>query len=473
MRSNLLRTFAYLRPYRFRVALGVGLTLLMTLSNFPGPLIVQYFIDEVVGKARWEQLYLVLILIIGRHFIRGVLSYFLTYTISYLGQRIIFDLRRAVFDHLQKLSLSFYDKKQTGKIMTRVIDDVSTVQSMISGQFITAFTDVITLGVVVGMLFYKNWTLALISVTVIPFYLANYRYFRTRLRAVSRRIRESWDRVFAGVQETIAGVFVVKTFAQEEREAETFRAGTWDTMHLSMEQNRTSIVFSAVAASISGLGTALVLWYGGFEVIRGNLTTGQLMAFYWFLGFLYDPAVRLTELNSTLQQSIVSIDRVFEVLDTKPDVEDEGTLVLPKIEGRVTFRNVCFGYSPDVFVLDRINVEVEPGMMVALVGHTGCGKTTLVNLIPRFYDPVIGTVLIDDYDIREVTLDSLRAQIGIVLQESILFDETIRNNIRYGKLDATDDEIHAAATIANIHDYIVSLPDGYATKIGDEGMTLS
>lgn len=473
MDSDWRRILAYIQPYRFRVALGILFTLLLTLSNFPLPLILQYLIDEVIARARWAQLNLVLFLILSLHLIRGIFSFCQTYTISYLGQRIVFDLRRQLFDHLQGLSLSYYDKKQTGKIMSRVMDDVSNIQSMMSNQFIRAFTDFITLGAVIGFLVYKNWELALISISVIPFYVANRHYYRPRIRAISTEIRASWDRIFGTVQETMAGVYVVKAFSQEDRETEAFRQSTWDNMHLSMDQQKISIRFSTIAGSISGLGTALVLGYGGYAVIQGSLTTGELMAFYGLVGFLFGPAARIAELSARFQESLVSVERVFEILDTRSDIEDAGVIVLPRIQGRVTFRDVCFGYSPDTFVLDDINLDIDPGMTVALVGHTGCGKTTLVNLIPRFYDPVIGAVLIDDYDIRDVTVASLRAQIGIVLQESTLFDETIRNNIRYGKLDATDREIEHAAKVANIHDYIVSLPDGYDTQLGDEGVTLS
>ncbi|MBT5872289.1 MAG: ABC transporter ATP-binding protein, partial [Candidatus Latescibacteria bacterium] len=208
-------------------------------------------------------------------------------------------------------------------------------------------------------------------------------------------------------------------------------------------------------------------------VIKGALTPGALIAFYGLVGFLFGPAVRIANLSARIQENMVSIERVFEILDTKPDVEDDGMTPLPAVDGRVSFKSLCFGYSPDTFVLDDISLIVEPGMTVALVGHTGCGKTTLVNLIPRFYDPVLGDLLIDDYDVRDVPIELLRAQIGIVLQESVLFDETIRNNIRYGKQDATDEQIEEAARIANIHDYIITLPDGYETRLGDEGITLS
>ena len=473
MDSDWRRVFAYLKPYRFRVSLGILFTFLLTLGNLPLPLIMQYFIDEVIAQARWEQLNLILLLILGLHLFRGLFSYFQTYTITLLGQRLVFDLRRQLFDHLQKLSLSYYDKKQTGKIMSRVMDDVNGIQSLLSSRFIQALTDFITLFAVLGLLFYKNWALTLVSISVVPFYVVNRQYFRKRIRNISRQMRESWDRIFGAVQETVAGVFVVKAFAQEERETESFRESTWDNMGLAMNQQRMMIRFSTIAGTISGVGTALVLWYGGYEVIHDRLTTGGLMAFYGLVGFLYGPAVRIADLSARIQESLVSIERVFEILDTKPDVEDDGTRLLPRIEGRVTFRDMCFGYSPDNFVLDSINLDIDPGMTVALVGHTGCGKTTIVNLIPRFYDPVLGAVLIDDYDIRDVTVESLRAQIGIVLQESVLFDETIRNNIRYGKLDATDDEIVEAAKIANIHDYILSLPDGYDARLGDDGLTLS
>jgi ATP-binding cassette, subfamily B, bacterial MsbA len=473
MQTDWRRILTYIRPYRSRVILGTCFTLLLSLSNLPLPLIMQYLIDDVIRAGQWAQLNFVLIMILSLHVIRGLFSFFQTYTITYLGQRLVLDIRHQLFDHLQKLSLSYYDKKQTGKIMSRVMDDVTNIQSMLSSQFITAFTDFVTLFVVIGLLFYKNWALALMSISVVPFYIANRQYFKPRIRLMSQGIRASWDRIFGSVQETMSAVYVVKAFAQEERETKDFEMSTWENTDLNLERASVSIKFSAIAGSISGLGTALVLWYGGYSVIQLEMSTGELIAFYGLVGFLYGPAVRLATLSANIQESLVSVDRVFEILNTKPDVEDEGEIRLPRIKGHVELRNICFGYSPDQFVLDSINLDIEPGMTVAFVGHTGCGKTTLVNIIPRFYDPILGTILIDDYDSRDVTIESLRAQIGIVLQESVLFDASIRNNIRYGKMDASDEEVEQAAQVANIHDYITSLPDGYETRLGEEGTTLS
>lgn len=473
MQSDWRRLLAYIRPYRSRVIFGTCFTLLLSLSNLPLPLIMQYFIDEVLIAGQWAQLNLILMMILGLHVVRGLFSFFQTYTITLLGQRLVLDLRHFLFDHLQKLSLSYYDKKQTGKIMSRVMDDVTSIQSMLSRQVIRAFTDFVTLFVVIGLLFHKNWALALMSISVVPFYIANRQYFKPKIRSISRDIRESWDHIFGSVQETMAGVYVVKAFSQEERETHEFELSTWDNTELSMGRQFMAVKFSAIAGIISGLGTSLVLWYGGYAAVQGTMTIGELMAFYGLVGFLYNPAVRLATLSANIQESLVSVERVFEILDTKPDVEDDGISRLPRIKGHVEFRDVCFGYSPDQFVLDTINLDVKPGMTVALVGHTGCGKTTLVNIIPRFYDPILGSVFIDDYDTRDVRIESLREQIGIVLQESVLFDETIRNNIAYGKMDASDGEVEHAAQVANIHDYIISLPDGYDTRLGDEGMILS
>ena len=473
MQSDWRRLLAYIRPYRSRVIFGTCFTLLLSLSNLPLPLIMQYFIDEVLIAEQWAQLNLILMMILGLHVVRGLFSFLQTYTITYLGQRLVLDLRHLLFDHLQKLSLSYYDKKQTGKIMSRVMDDVTSIQSMLSSQVIRAFTDFVTLFVVIGLLFYKNWALALMSISVVPFYIANRQYFKPKIRLISREIRESWDHIFGSVQETMAGVYVVKAFSQEERETHEFEVSTWDNTELSMGRQFMAVRFSAIAGIISGLGTSLVLWYGGYTAVQGTMTIGELMAFYGLVGFLYGPAVRLATLSANIQASLVSVERVFEILDTKPDVEDGGISRLPRIKGHVEFRDVCFGYNPDQFVLDSINLDVKPGMTVALVGHTGCGKTTLVNIIPRFYDPILGSVFIDDYDTRDVRIESLREQIGIVLQESVLFDETIRKNIAYGKMDASDGEVEHAAQVANIHDYIISLPDGYGTRLGDEGMILS
>ncbi|MCD6166139.1 hypothetical protein B5M50_02550 [candidate division KSB1 bacterium 4484_219] len=471
--SKFKRLSIYIKPYWSKMALAMGTTLLLTLTNIPVPLLVKYLVDDVLAKGNWAGLNIVFFGIVLVFLVKGGLSFLLTYLITFLGQRLVLDLRRQIYRHLQRLSLSFYDRERTGKIISRIIDDVDLVQTLISNYIITIFTDVVTLGVILFIIFRMNWQLSLVCLSVLPFYVINYRMFIQKIKSASQRTREKMDEILGNLGEKLTGVSVIKAFGKEEHEIRLFQEQNLERFGLRMRQGVLNIYLSSTAGLISGLGTALALSFGGYQVFQGALTVGGLMAFYSYIGFLYNPAVRLSEVNSMIQQGVVSLNRIFEILDTMPDVEDKASVILPRIKGRVQFKNVYFGYSPDQFILKNINLDVHPGQLIALVGHTGSGKTTIVNLIPRFYDPILGSVLVDGYDIRKVQLNSLRQQIGIVLQESVLFDGTIADNIRYGKLTATQEEIEKAAKTANIHDFIVSLPEGYQTKVGKDGLKLS
>ncbi len=472
--NNFSRLLSYLKPYRTRVGIAVGLMLLVTLTALPMPRITQYVIDDVLPKKQFHALNYVFLMVVLLYLIRGTISFLLNYLISWLGQRIVFDLRFQSYRHINRLSLSYYDKRQTGKIMARVIDDINVIQYMITGGFVTLITDILTLVVVIPVVFWMDWRLALISITVVPIYVACYKLFLKKIRRLSEQLREKWDALLGALQEKITGITVVKAFARETHETERFMYTVQDNFSLGMQQAKLNRTLGVVATVIRAVGTGLIFWVGTKLVLGEQLQPGELIAFVGYIGYLYDPSVRLVDFNIQAQWAGAAMDRVFETLDTRPEITDAPNAVtIREMKGAVEFKNVTFGYEADSPVLRNINLNVEPGKVVAIVGPSGAGKTSLVNLIARFYDVSEGAVLIDGVDVRQIRLESIRRQIGYVSQESLLFSVSIRENIAYGNKEATDEQIIQAAKDADLHDFITSLPDGYDTKIGEDGIKMS
>lgn len=472
--SNLKRLFGYLKPYRARVAAAVVLMILVTASVLPMPKITAWVIDTVLPKKLWGTLNLVFWMVIGLYAIRVLTSFGLDYLLTWLGQRVVFDLRFQSYRHLNRLSLSYYDQRQTGKIMARVIDDINVIQWTISSGVITLLTDILMLFAVLPIIFLMDWRLASIALVIVPTYVAVYKLFLKRIRRISEQLREQWDALNGVLQEKIAGITVVKAFVREDYETERFMKTVQDNFKLGMNQAVMNRVLSLTATLISAVGTGLIYWLGAKLVFGRQLQAGELIAFTGYISYLYGPVLRLVDFNTQAQWAGAAIDRVFETLDTRPEITDApDAIYLRDMKGAVEFRNVTFGYDRNNPVLFDINLKVEPGEVIAIVGPSGAGKTTLVNLIARFYDVNKGEILIDGIDIRKIRLESIRRQIAYVSQESLLFSVTLKENIRYGRTTATDEEIIEAAKLADLHDFIMTLPDGYDTKIGEDGIKLS
>jgi subfamily B ATP-binding cassette protein MsbA len=346
---------------------------------------------------------------------------------------------------------------------------------MITSSTIDLFTNAVTICVIVAILISWHWKLALISFVALPLFAINYHLFIRYIRKIWIRLRDKWSELYGELHESIAGAQVVKAFSQERYESRMFFRSMRETYTHSVDLARTGTLMGGLSQLIAALGSAAILWYGGGEVVRAHLTIGKLMGFIMYLGMLYSPVVVLSTSNEIIQRGLVSAERVFDILDARSSVkEDPDAKPLPAVKGHVVFDHISFSYEPEKLVLDDIVAAVEPGMVVALVGPSGSGKTTLANLIPRFYDPTSGHVLIDGHDIRHVTLRSLRSQIGIVLQETFLFSGTIKDNLRYGRMEATDEQVVQAAIMANAHDFIVKeLPEGYDSEVGERGLRLS
>lgn len=472
--DNLKRLSRYLKPYRVRVAISVALMFLITLSAIPMPLFQKEVLDVAIPHHDIRLLEYIFGGIIALYLARGAVSYALQWIIGWLGQRIVFDMRFQSYRHLQRLSLAYYDGRQPGKIMARLTGDIDVIQNTLTQGVVFLITDLATIVIVLAWLFHLEWRLALLTVCVLPLYVVNYKLLLSRIRLVSVDLRERWERMISQLTEKLSAIAVVKAFARERFETDSFMKTVRDNFRLGMEQTKLNRFLGASSQVIRMSGTAALLWWGGALVVRRQLTAGELFAFYSYLSYLYDPAVRLVDFNVQLQWASAAIDRVFETLDTRPEIADKRDAVyLSSVRGEVRFDHVTFGYGSEKPVLHDVSFAVAPGETIAIVGPSGAGKTTVVNLLARFYDVREGAVLVDGHDVRTVRLEAMRRHIGMVAQETILFSVTLRENIRYGKKEATDAQVIAAATAADLHDFIRGLPDGYDTKIGEDGIKLS
>jgi len=500
------RTLSILRPYRARVALAVFLTLLVTLLQIVPPRIYQMAIDdairpslaaqqrlrevgpatptsaseaeraklrETVARGPDQVLWLAIALVVVVA-VRNLCSYANSFNVTWIGHRFVFDLRFALWRHLQRLSLAFHNQTQTGKIMARATGDIELIQGLIQGQLVTFISDIVTLVAVLGMLFFLEWRLALCILVLVPLYVFSYLTFLKHIREVSNEQRRLYDTMIGQLAEKIAGIQVVKAFVRENWEREEFMKTVREKFSVDLRQVHLNRRLGMVSAIISALGTGVVYAYGGYLVQQGEMTTGRLVAMTFYIGFIFNPAVRVVDFNNSLQWAVAAMDRVFQTLDTRPEVADSpNALPLPTLHGRVEFQDVHFRYVPDQDILQGVTLTVEPGEVLAIIGHSGAGKTTLMNLLMRFYDPTEGAVRVDGHDLRDVRLEGLRRQVSMVAQENVLFSVSLLENIRYGNHDATEEESIRAAKAADLHDFVMSLPDGYQTLIGEEGIKLS
>jgi subfamily B ATP-binding cassette protein MsbA len=413
--------------------------------------------------------------IFGVSVLKAVFNYGQAYLINYVGNQVVTEIREELFGQLMRMPVSYHDNNTSGRLMSRVFNDVSMMGNAGAGVLREVFQQALTCVVLIGVIFYQNWKLATVSIIVAP--LSIYTIVRRgkRLRTLATRGQEKVGDMSSAVQESLAGIRVVKAFGQEDREAERFRRINRSFFGLSMKAIQVSSV-SASQLEVTGvLGVAGIIWYGGYLVISGAMTAGAFFSFMTAMFLAYSPLRRLGTTNNSVQQALAAAERVFAVLDLPNEiVQDRGRAVLPQIRRGLEFRNVTFRYEGhDRPALSNVSLTVRVGEIVAFVGSSGSGKTTLVSLVPRFYDPTEGALLMDGRDLREGTLRSLRAQIGIVSQETVLFDESVKKNIAYGRPDATDAEIEAAARAAYAHDFIQRLPLGYETMIGEDGVKLS
>lgn len=474
-RAILARLMGLARPYLWPMTGGLLLMLLITTIEMAQPVMTKILVDNVIPNSDMRLFVIVIGVIIGIYTFSSLFSGTRAFLMAWLGERIVHDLRTQVYRHLQTLSLDFYDQHQTGWIMDRVSADTSNLQRFLAEGFQDFIRDVMTLVVILGIMFTMNWSLALITLLPAPFV-----FFMTRrfMRGVRRLFHRVWRRragMSSLLSSVVPGARVVKAFAQEDHEAEKFVGRSKSFMDASVRAARVFATFHPMVHFVTSLGFVAVWTYGGYQVIQGNgVTLGTLIAFISYLWRFYGPINSLSRFSQRVERATTSAQRVFDVLDTEPSVlEPSSQREMPEIEGHVAFKAVTFGYDPDEPVLQEVSFDANPGEMIGLVGPSGAGKSTTINLLCRFYDTESGTVEIDGIDVRDVSLSSLHRQIGVVLQEPYLFYGTIADNIAYGKPEAERGEILAAAKAANAHGFIMRLPDGYDTLVGERGQRLS
>jgi len=469
-----IRLLKQVRPYSARVLFCVALVFAGTALVAVQPMLIQFAVDEVYQGQRWHLLgWLVLGLLLAT-VIRSVLGYLERIGMEWIAQRTIHDLRSALYHHLQSMSFSFYDKAQTGELMSRATADVETLRRFLSFGILRLISSALTLIVVLTLLLSMDVQLALVSMASIPLLVLAIWKFATTVRPRYRMIQEQMGVITTVLQEAIAGVRVVRAFAQEEREIERFRRTNWKYLDLNVTTVRLWALYFPLMTFLGGLGSTVVLWYGGRRVIAGALSIGEMVAFQTLLMQLVMPIRMLGWLVNMASQASAAGQRVYAILDTESAIRDKPeATALTNAVGHVELRNVSFSYDGQAPVLCGVSIDALPGQIIALLGATGSGKSTVINLIPRFYDVTAGSVTIDGIDVRDITLKSLRANIGLVLQETFLFSASLRENIAYGRPGVSEHELVAAAQAAQIHDFIMGLPEGYNTLIGERGIGLS
>lgn len=468
------RLLLFVRPYMKRLLLGVLCMIMAAMAYILVPWILKNIVDKVLAAKDMTTLNYIAAAILGLFLMRGFAVYGQTYSMAYVGQRVIIDIREAIYKHLQRLSLGFYDKRKTGTLMSNLTNDVNALQTAIVDNVIVAVTEAVTLvGSLISML-YLDWRLTLLTLGIVPMVAFIIDLFGKKLRIAGHDVQGRIADITALLQETIAAVRVVRSFAREDYENIRFAKENQRNFRAVMKATQLTSMLSPVVEFTASIAVTIIIWYGGYSVIKGYITSGALIAFLVYAINLTNPVKRLSQVYGNIKKSMAAAERIFEILDTEPKIQEKKDAKdLPTVQGDVIFDHVSFSYDGEKVALDNLSLEAKPGETIAIVGPSGAGKSTIANLIPRFYDVTEGAILIDGCDIRDVTFSSLREQIGIVPQETILFNATIRENILYGRLDATDEEIVEAAKAANAMEFIEKLPQGIDTIVGDRGSSLS
>jgi ATP-binding cassette subfamily B protein len=472
--KTILRILTYLRKYIWRAVAAHLSLLLSTVLGLAIPWLIKEVIDRGLGDREASFMVLAAMAVVAVSVAKGLFAFGEGYLFESVSQRVSFDLRNALYDRIQRLSFSFHDRSQTGDLMSRTTYDVDSVRLFLNMGLMNAFNTTFTVFAISAVLISINWRLALVSLALMPVLGLRAVVVARRLRKLYMRVQRQFAAMSTVLQENIAGVRVVKAFAREKHEIDKFSRENRQLMfdHLAaIHQWAFNFPFMSFLVT---LAAALILWYGGRETIAGRLTIGELVAFNGYLVMLAWPVRTLGWVMNLTARAISSGERIFEILDAPSEVQEvPHAITMPPLRGHIRFEGVSFGYDPQNLILRDVSFEARPGEVIALVGRTGAGKTSIVNLIPRFYDPTAGRITIDGLDLRQVSLSSLRRQIGIVLQESFLFSTSVRENIAYGVEDVSMEAIVAAAQAAHAHDFIMGLPQGYDTVVGERGITLS
>lgn len=470
----LKRLYLIVRPFRTKLLIAVIAMILVSVFTGSQAWLIKPLLDKIFINKNEFYLKLLPLVVIAVFFFKGIFYYLYVYILEQVGQSIIRDLRIKIFEHVHTQSLSFFSSMPTGTLISRVISDVNLMQGAVSNALVSCMRDFFLVIILLGIILFMNWKLATLSFIILPLAFGSIVYFGRKFRKLSTRSQEETARVANILHETITGNRIVKAFTMEDYEGNRFRKQATKLYGVVIQDARYRSLQHPYMEFIGGIAIVLIIWFGGIEVIKGNSTPGTFMAFLTALIMAYDPVKGVSKINSTVQQGLAAAARVFTLLDKDPEIADAPDAVaLPPFSESIEFRDVTFAYGEDAPVLTNLRLRIPKGEALAIVGPSGGGKTTLTNLIPRFFEITEGSLCIDGHDIRDVTVKSLRNQIAIVTQQTILFNDTVRNNIAYGDPRRPDEEITEAARAAYALDFIEKLPNGFDTVIGEGGTRLS
>ncbi|WP_299094682.1 ABC transporter ATP-binding protein [uncultured Metabacillus sp.] len=479
--GSVKRYMGFVKPYRLQIAGTILIGIIKFSIPLLLPLLIKYVLDDIIGgDGTADEKTKTLLLIMGGMFVlfvvvRPPIEYFRQYFAQWVGSKILYDIRDQLFTHLQKLSLRYYANTRGGEIISRVINDVEQTKNFVITGLMNVWLDVITIVIAIGIMLTMDIKLTLVSIILFPFYGFSVKYFYGKLRQLTRVRSQALAEVQGHLHERVQGMPVIRSFATEEFEQKQFAEENMNFLTKALDHTSWNARTFAIVNTLTDIAPLVVISYAGYHVIHGNLSIGTMVAFIAYIEQLYNPLRRLINSSTTLTQAFASMDRVFEFIDVPYEVVDKPNAIEAKnIRGDVEFEHISFRYQEnEALIIEDLSLQVKRGETVALVGMSGGGKSTLVSLLPRFYDVTDGRILLDGIDIRDYQAQSLRGQIGMVLQDTFLFSNTVRENILIGKPDATEDEIIQAAKAANAHDFILKLPNGYDTRVGERGVKLS
>lgn len=468
------RILSYLRPCVKQLAISVVLVLVGSLISLIGPLVTRSAVDDYIMVGDMTGLNILVLAWLGILCANWFVSYWRMYTMSWIGQTVVHSIRKELFDHLMKLSFDYYDKVPVGKTITRFTSDVDSLNELLTGGVVTLVSESAVLIGIMGIMLSLDTRLALLCFTVIPVLVYLTTGFRAKIVSAERDERSKTSEMNAYLQENISGVRVVQAFCREGLNLKRFDKISRAVFDAAMRVVYLFSYFWPFVDMTAVVGTVVVLWYGGLQVAHGTLSLGTLVAFIAYVGQFFGPIRNLSQIYRMVQRAMAGGERIFRLLDTEISIKDKPDAIeLPPIKGAVEFKDVYFAYEGDDHVIKGLNLSVRPGETIAIVGQTGAGKTSIINLLSRLYDVNAGSILVDGYDIRNVTLASLRRQVAVVLQEPFLFAGSIKDNLRYGRPEATDGEIYEVCRQLGIDDFIRKLPKGYDTEVGERGSKLS
>lgn len=480
--DSMKRYMKFVKPYKWDIVFAFILGVIKFMIPLAIPLLIKVIIDDVISNdglppdEKTKKLFMWIIFMAFLFFIvRPPIEYYRQYFAQRISNRVLYDIRTNMYGHLQKLGQKFYANNRVGDVISRTINDVEQTKEFIVTGLMNVWIDLVTVVIAIGIMLYMDFKLTLVTLIALPFYVISVKFFFTKLRTLTRERSKALAGVQSYLHERVQGMSVITSFTLEQHEQGVFKKANGNFLEKALDQTRWNAKTFMVVNTVTGMAPLAVIGYAGYQVIHGSLTLGVLAAFIGYIDSLYNPLRRLVNSSTTLTQSVASMDRMFELMDEKYDITDrENAKELQQVAGKVTFDDVVFRYNDDGRnVLNQLNFTIEPGQTAAFVGMSGGGKSTIISLIPRFYDVTGGSIKIDGQDIRDLTIESLRRNIGIVQQDNVLFSDSIKENILMGNPQATDEEVYAAAKAANAHDFIMSFPDGYDTLVGERGVKLS